>query len=154
MLSRKAGFLPEKILGIPFYLFLLLLVFALPHLLRLFRPILAVLGFRKSEAAQDQENRDAARRDASNLGAQIPADRIYSDAKTLAHHLGTAYSVLDPRSWSEDEKAAVALLAPYDPRSARVLVEAYRREVSRDLPSDLNRYLTPEQWSTVRYLFL
>lgn len=72
-------------------------------------------------------------------------------ARQIGLQLGTAYSKLNPMSWTENDTEAEKLVLKVPKPLIPQLIKEYASIYKRDLKADLIKYL--DGWSNVQYLF-
>ena len=134
----------KKIWGLPARLVYIAgaLLFAAP-IINLVKSLGSLLGLGKTQYQQTVEARNQIDREVQSSGLQIDPTKVEADGASMGHHLGTAYGWYDPRSWTEDERSAIALVREYDSRTFPLLEASYRIQISRTLRTDLQRAFCP-----------
>lgn len=145
----------ESFMGLPRWAILAICFsFLAPIVVPVVKRLLSLFGFGPTPqqvAIQQVRQIEAS---AQSYGVALDASTIQADAKVIAHELGTIYGWYDPRSWTENEQAAILPLVRYTPSSVPVLELAYSLETEgRNLRADFQRYLTANQYATISYLW-
>jgi hypothetical protein len=80
------------------------------------------------------------------LGINIP-----TIASQIGIELGTAFSAIDPRHWTENDAAAKELVLKVPKPLIKTLISEYYKKYKRNLQDDLQRLL--DDYKDVAYLF-
>ena len=119
--------------------------------------IIVISGFfikkKKKVEHPDEDKSNQASRIMTKKGVSVQKATDYSlIASQVAHHLGTAYSVFDPRSWTENDKDVYDLLKDVIKQDFKYIsllyFEVYAK--GRTLSTDLAKLLDKELYNKLK----
>lgn len=101
------------------------------------------------------KNRLSVTRDINNYGsATVGTINVIETAQQLGMDLGIAYSVWNPQSWTENDRAVLDTLLAFPKTLIPRLMSEYNKKYQRNLQLDVQKLLPASYYAQIRSKFI